>query len=181
MNYPPENLPAIPAELIQQVSAFLRLDHDQDDLDVARLLRSAAQLCENFIGALLLVRSIVEQVKASTEWQPLRRAPVQAITQIGGLDAQGESIILPAVSYAIDIDSNGIGWVKFDHIPDAEKITVTYTAGLASNWDALPSDLYHGVVRMAGYLYTHRDRADLGGPPLAVTALWRPHRRMRLS
>jgi hypothetical protein len=46
-------------------------------------------------------------------------------------------------------------------------------------WGAHP--LRQGVVRLAAHLYAERDGPELGGPPAAVTALWRPWRRMRLA
>ena len=58
---------------------------------------------------------------------------------------------------------------------------MTYSAGLATDWDELPAGLRQGIVRMAGYLYANRDGIDAGGPPSAVTALWRPYRRMRMA
>ncbi len=45
----------------------------------------------------------------------------------------------------------------------------------------VPAPLRQGVVRLAGHLHAHRDETDAAGPPAAVTALWRPFRRMRLA
>jgi uncharacterized phiE125 gp8 family phage protein len=52
---------------------------------------------------------------------------------------------------------------------------------MAPDWTGLPEALRQGVVRLAAHFYTHRTAAEDEGPPAAVTALWRPWRRMRLS
>jgi len=56
---------------------------------------------------------------------------------------------------------------------------VTVEAGLAADWPSLPAPLRQGVAMLAAYLFDSRDGA--GAPPAAVTALWRPFRRMRLD
>jgi uncharacterized phiE125 gp8 family phage protein len=51
---------------------------------------------------------------------------------------------------------------------------------MATDPNGLPEALRHGIVRLAAHLYSHRDEAEQAGPPAAVTALWRPWRRLRL-
>ncbi|WP_229954429.1 head-tail connector protein [Parasphingorhabdus litoris] len=181
MSFPSEDLPALPAELIQDVKHFLRIDHGEDDGAITQFTQNAAHLCENFIGQLLIARTVCERIPARKEWQKLKRRPVQAITLVEAVASNGVRIPLPASDYAIDIDADGTGWVKLHPATDATRIAVTYEAGLAVDWTTIPMTLRQGVVRLAGYLYTHRDGVDAGRPPSAVTALWRPHRRMRLA
>jgi uncharacterized phiE125 gp8 family phage protein len=56
---------------------------------------------------------------------------------------------------------------------------VTFTAGLASDWDSLPITLRQGVVALAAHLFTDREGAV--PVPAAVTALWRPFRHVALT
>ncbi|HEX8445121.1 MAG TPA: head-tail connector protein [Sphingomonas sp.] len=42
----------------------------------------------------------------------------------------------------------------------------------------MPAPVRQGIVRLAAYLYAHRD--DDAAPPAAVAALWRPFRQVRL-
>ena len=53
-------------------------------------------------------------------------------------------------------------------------------AGMASDGNGVPEPLRQGIVRLTAYLFNARDGSG-GEPPAAVTALWRPYRRMRLS
>lgn len=181
MSFQPEDLPAVPTELIEEVKAFVRIAHGEDDDAIVQFIRSAAHLCENFIGQLLIARSICDQMSARSEWQKLKRRPVQVITLVEAITPDGAATPLPATDYAIDIDCDGAGWVKTRSVSSITKVAVTYEAGLAADWISMPATLRQGVVRLAGYLYSHRDGVDAAGPPSAVTALWRPHRRMRLA
>src|SRR5690554_366786 len=62
VSFQPENLPAMPVELIQEVKDFLRLDHGEDDAAIAQMLSSAAHLCENFIGQMVIARTVSDRM-----------------------------------------------------------------------------------------------------------------------
>jgi hypothetical protein len=51
---------------------------------------------------------------------------------------------------------------------------------MADDENGVPEPIRQGVLRLIAHLFTSRDGTD-GEPPAAVTALWRPYRRMRLS
>ena len=55
---------------------------------------------------------------------------------------------------------------------------VTFTAGIAADWNGLPAGLRQGVAMLAAHLFA--DRGATTPVPAAVTALWRPFRRMPL-
>lgn len=181
MSFPAEDLPDVPPKMIADVKKFVRIDHDLDDAAIDGFVRSAATLCEDFVGQMLITRSVRDTIAVGTGWQKLSHIPVQMINMVELLAADGVSATLPVDAYSIDIDSNGYGWVRIDKMIEPSRIRVIYTAGLGTDWDDLPQTLQQGIIRLAGYLYTNRDGVDMGGPPSAVTALWRPHRRMRLA
>lgn len=169
-----EEPPAPPATLAE-VKAFLRIGHDGEDEVLGALIRSAGEMCESFTGRALLPRDISETLLASPAWRRLGAAPVRSIAGV-----ETTSGPLPADAYAIDIDAAGDGWVRVLRGGGAKIVRVAYSAGLAAEAEALPEALRHGVVRLAAHLFTHRDREDGAGPPAAVTALWRPWRRIRI-
>ncbi|AMO73469.1 hypothetical protein AZE99_13815 [Sphingorhabdus sp. M41] len=173
--------PDLPAALIAEVREFIRIDHLADDDAIDAFLRSAASLCEDFTGQMLIIRSVTDILPARREWQKLKRLPVQSIASVEAMGADGIAAVLAVEDYALDIDSDGIGWIRLHRSDGGSRIRVTYSAGLATDWDELPAGLRQGIVRMAGYLYANRDGVDAGGPPSAVTALWRPFRRMRMA
>ena len=51
---------------------------------------------------------------------------------------------------------------------------------MAADQNDVPEPIRQGVLRLVAHLFTTRDGSD-GEPPAAVTALWRPYRRMKLA
>lgn len=156
---------------LEEARAYLRVEHETEDGLIAGLVRTACGLCEGFTGQALIAREVVESLPVSCEWRRLSITPVRSI------DAVGE---LPVGAYAIDIDTNGDGWVRVTQAGGQTRVSVTYQAGMAADWNGVPEPLRQGIMRLVAHLYTHRDRMSDEGPPAAVAALWRPWRRMRL-
>ncbi|CAA9494112.1 MAG: hypothetical protein AVDCRST_MAG91-704 [uncultured Sphingomonadaceae bacterium] len=165
---------------ISEAKAFARIHGSDEDALVAGLMASAAELCEQFTLQALVARSFTEVVPATGNWTRLGIAPVRAITGVEMLHGEGRASALAVADYAVDIDPNGDGWVRVTRPMDAARLRVTFEAGLAANWESVPDALRHGVVRLATHLFMQREEAA-SRPPAAVTALWRPWRRMRIA
>ena len=172
----------LPPEAAGGAKAYLRVERSDEDGLIAGLVAAAAELCEAFVGRALVERSFAETLPAGPAWQRLGRSPVRAITLVEALSADGAAEVLASGLYGIDIDSAGDGWVRLTQPGDARRIRVGYRAGLAVAWADLPAALRQGILRLAAHFYTNRaaDGARPGEPPAAVTALWRPYRRIRL-
>lgn len=160
---------------LAEAKAFLRIASSEEDALLAGLLRSAIATCEAFTGRLMIARDVTETVPAAPGWVRLSAAPVGAIGTVAAVDGEGEETALAPSGYAVDIDAAGEGWVRA--AAGGSRIRVGYRAGLAEDWNGVPEPLRQGVVRLAAHLYAERE----GDPPAAVTALWRPWRRMRLT
>jgi len=170
---------AEPALSLAEAQAFVRVETGQEEALLAGLVRSASALCEEFTRRVLIARSFSEVLRASGEWQRLSLSPVRSIDLIEAIGANGVATPMPASAFAIDIDSAGDGWVRLIASGGAARVRVTASAGMAADCNELPEPLRHGILRLVGHLFASRD-GDLGEPPAAVTALWRPYRRMRL-
>jgi uncharacterized phiE125 gp8 family phage protein len=168
-------------DAVDEVKTSLRIENGDEDALAGGLLGSAAALCEQFTGRALLRRDFTEVLGASSAWTRLEACPVQAIVGVDLLGPDGVATPLEAGGYLIDIDAAGEGWVRLTGAIRSGRVRVRYEAGLASSWAELPEALRHGIVRLAAHLYAQRDRPDEAGPPAAVTALWRPWRKLRLS
>lgn len=166
-------------EALAEVKGYLRVEGPREDALIGGAILSAADLCEQFTGEVLLQRSFRERLPGSGSWTRLGRRPVRGISGIERVEVSGASA-LPADAFAVDIDASGAGWVRL-LAPDSKQVRVTYSCGLAAQWAGVPEPLRHGIIRLAAHLYTHRNGADDPGPPAAVTALWRPYRRLRLA
>lgn len=169
-----------PAVSLPELKAFLRIAHEEEDALLAGVIRSAESACEAFTGRLLIVRAADEAIAASASWSRLGTAPVIAIEAASGLAPDGTETALAADAFAVDIDAAGEGWMRLLRPIDQKRVRVRYRAGLAADAAVVPEALRHGIIRLAAHLYTHRDRPEDRAPPAAVTALWRPWRRLRL-
>lgn len=166
------------ADACAAVKLYARVERAAEDALIEDLAATALLLCEAFCGRIAVAREAVEVLPCGGRWRRLGANPVRSITAVEGLPAEGATFALPVGAYAIDIDAEGVGWVRVTAPGAAGRVRVTYQAGLASGWDALPEPLRQGAVRLATHLFTHRDEAREGAPPAAVAALWRPWRRV---
>lgn len=161
------------AAAVAAVKAQARIETGYDDALIAAFAETALGLAEQFTGQELIVRTMTATLAAASGWQPLPVVPVRAITAVA---AGSPAVSLAADRYAVDIDAAGTGWVR---VADGTSVTVTFDAGLASGWTALPPGMAQGVALLAAHLMD--DRNGAAPPPAAVTALWRPFRAMTLS
>lgn len=160
------------AAAVDAVKQALRVALGEEDALIAAFVESALGLAERFTGRVTIARTMTETLAARAAWQALGAVPVRAI---GGLALAG--VALAVGDYAIDLDSDGGGWVR---VPGRSgQIMVTFEAGLAADWAGLPAPLRQGVVLLAAHLFSARDARE--APPAAVTALWRPYRAMTLG
>ncbi|WP_246524814.1 head-tail connector protein [Sphingobium phenoxybenzoativorans] len=164
---------------VAQVKAYLRIDSNGEDALTEELLRAALAHAEAFTGQVTLTRAGVATMPVAERWTRLPVTPVRSIGALRGIPAEGSVFTLPVGSHAIDIDASGDGWVRVTTPGSAGRVEVPLVAGMAEDWDGLPEGLRQGVVRLAAHMFTDRD--GLNAPPAAVTALWRPWRRMRLT
>ncbi|MEW4449672.1 phage head-tail connector protein [Qipengyuania sp. JC766] len=160
---------------------WLAIHTDAQDALLESLLRAAADTCEAFTGVMPLAQACEAILPAQPGWQALPTAPVNAITAVSAVPAQSARFALSPADYEIDIDAHGTGRVRLLRPSGPPRIAVAFAAGLAPEWEALPDALRHGIVRLAGHLYRERDSGQDLPPPAAITALWRPWRRMRIA
>ncbi len=175
--------PVVPtASALADLKTWLGIATTRDDAELTDLLQACLETCEAFTGIMPVSATCEEVLPVCAGWQALSAQPVQAITAVAALDLTGTRTTLAPSIYQIDIAPDGVGSVRLG-APDARgRIVVTYTAGLAANWDALPEGLHHGIMRLAAHQYRERDGTAAGPvPPASVAAFWRPWRRVRLA
>ncbi|ALR21781.1 MULTISPECIES: phage head-tail connector protein [Sphingobium] len=168
------------AASLAELKAYLRIATSDEDAVLAGLLRSAAALCEGFVGQWLIVREARETVSGDGRWQRLSARPVAAILDVRAVDAAGVEEALPPERYAIDIDASGEGWVRLRGVGGGRRLCVRYRAGMAEDMNGLPEAIRQGIVRLAADHHAARS-GEGAAPPAVVSALWRPWRRMRLA
>lgn len=172
---------AAPAVSLAEAQAYVRVETGEEEAVLAGLVRTASAMCEQFTGRVLLARSFTETLHGEVgQWQRLSLSPVRSIDLVEAIAADGTAEPLAAGAYAVDIDTLGDGWVRLTQSAGDGRIRVGGTAGLAAEPNGVPEPLRQGIVRLAAHLFNARDGSG-GDPPAAVTALWRPYRRMRLA
>jgi len=164
-----------PAISMAEAQAYARVETGEEEALLAGLVRSATAICEQFVGQALVARPFEEMVVADGGWQRLAVGPVRALAQVEQVAVDGT--VSAAGSCDLDIDSNGDGWVKAGW---AGRARVSGTVGMAGDANGVPEPLRQGIARLVAHLHSTRDGTG-GEPPAAVTALWRPYRRMRLK
>jgi len=166
---------------LAELKDWLGITITGEDETLATQLRAALETCEAFTGSMPLVAECEESLAVSGEWQKLDVRPILAITAVEGIETDGTRLALGPEAYALDFRADGTGWVRTLDPGLSSRIAVRFTAGLATDWSALPDGLRHGVVRLAAHQYRAREAGDKGPvPPAAVAALWRPWRGPRL-
>jgi len=174
--------PALAPAALDELKQWLGITTAGEDGALAALLRAALETCEAFTGLMPLEAEGEEVLPAVGGWQALAARPVEAITAVWGIPAEGARFALAAQDYAIELDADGAGLVRLLRRGSATRIAVRFTAGLAAGWADLPDGLRHGVLRLAAHHYRERDSAGASPmPPAAVAALWRPWRRLRVA
>jgi len=162
-----------------EAQAYARVETGEEEALLAGLVRTASALCESFTGQVLVARAFEEVLPVGSQWQRLALTPVRAIDDVAVLASDGGVTVLPAGEFEIDIDGRGDGWVRSPR-GGGLKIRVRGQAGVALEPNGVPEPLRQGILRLVAHLFATRDGSD-GEPPAAVTALWRPYRRIRLA
>ena len=175
-----------PAELagaaLDELKDWLAITTPRDDAALTSLLRAALAMGEAFTGQMPLAAGCEEVLPASSCWQTLTTRPVQAVTSVEGIPAEGARFALAPADYAIELEADGGAVVRILRPGSATRVAVRFTAGMAAGWSALPEGIRHGAVRLAAHHYRQRDLDAIQPvPPAAVAALWRPWRQMRLA
>jgi uncharacterized phiE125 gp8 family phage protein len=171
---------AEPIVSMSEAQAYVRIETGEEEALLAGLIRTASGLCEAFINQVVISRQIECELPASGLWERLPVTPVRSITEVATVDVAGVVLPLTSDSYAVDIDFAGDGWVRVTQTPTSGRIRISGKAGIADSENGVPEPIRQGVLRLVAHLFTTRD-GEGGEPPAAVTALWRPYRRMRLS
>lgn len=171
---------AAPAVSLTEAQAYVRVETGEEEAVLAGLVRTASAMCEQFTGRVLLARGFTETLAGCGEWRRLSPTPVRSIDVVETIAEDGSATVLAAGSYAVDIDSAGDGWVRMMPGLGTARLRVSGQAGMAADSNNVPEPIRQGIVRLTAHLFNARDGGG-GDPPAAVTALWRPYRRMRLA
>lgn len=168
-----------PVVTLSEAQAYVRIETGEEEALLAGLVRAASAVCESFLNQVVIERSFAVDLPASAAWSQVPVSPVRSISLVETVDAAGVAAPLPSSAYAIDIDAAGHGWVRL-LAGAGGRVRVSGRAGIAAEQNGVPEPIRQGVLRLVAHLFSSRD-GEGGTPPAAVTALWRPYRKVRIS
>lgn len=178
---------------IDAFKAHLRLGtgfgtEDIQEPVLVSFLRAAIAAIEARTGKALIARAFSWTVSrwrnAQAETLPI--APVQQITGIELIDAEGQATALAPERYALETDAmrprllaRGAGFAPIAH---GGKAVIGFAAGFGPTWEDVPDDLAQAVFLLAAHYYEYRDETNLarGCMPFGVQTLIERHRAIRL-
>jgi uncharacterized phiE125 gp8 family phage protein len=150
--------PSILPITVEEVKQALRIDHNDDDLVIDRLIRSAVDHYEGWTGILGIC--LVEQT-----WRQdfdgfhgclyLPLGPVQGIVTVRWRNRDGEMATVSSSHYTLRTDAGGRSYVRFDNgysrpsgLHESAAVQVEYKAGwpIKDGASTVPHDLRTAII-----------------------------------
>lgn len=155
--------PMIEPVSVGELKRFLRIDHDDEDLDLPPLISAARDDVETYLRRQLLPATWVLSLDT---WQdPIRlpRPPTLAVLSVQYYDTSGVVQPLDPLGYYVDLISQPARVCLASHltVPSVQEdrlnpITITYQAGYASSTH-IPPAIRHAIKLLAGAFYENRE------------------------
>jgi uncharacterized phiE125 gp8 family phage protein len=173
--------PVLTGAPLAELKGWLAISTAGEDTALTVRLAAALELCEAFTGQLPLTAVCEEVLPGADGWQALTVRPVQEITGIEVIAADGTRLALPDGEWAAQMDADGRAQIQVTGADPVSRLAVGCSAGMAADWDRLPGSIRQGLIRLAAHDYHGREaHGPPAAPPACVAALWRPWRRLSL-
>lgn len=183
--------PATEPVSLTEAKLHLRVDATDEDTLITALITAARQLVEEETW-----RALVTQTwdYVADDWPEgdalaMPRPPLQSVTSITYVDADGVTQTMPAADYIVDtyqhrvVLADDADWPSDDLYPTSA-VRVRYVAGYGAA-SAVPGPIKQAMLLLIGHLYESREAAIVGTIatelPLGVRALLAPYRAFRWS
>ncbi len=162
---------------IEEARAQCEYFHNDSDLRILRLIRTARQLCETYLDRQFCTatwRLRADCFPWATETNPhgsllLPKPPLISVTSIVYLDANGSSTTLSASDYTVQAPTRAQGKVHLDYgiswpstLSQPNAVTVLYQAGYGAAV-AVPDSIKDAILSLVAFLNEHRgdDAAEI--------------------
>jgi hypothetical protein len=185
---------------LQEVKAWLKVDHDTEDTLIQLLITTARERCESITGLSLMIQQWVAYlqywpiqheeawwdgiregafIQEALQAVPLRHGPVRQIDAVTLYDFEGNASLYPPSNYLLDKARDQVVLQSSAPIPTGERIInpieITYTTG----FDTVPGVIKTGLLMLIVRLYEHRgDEND--AIPKEILDLWQPLMRIKI-
>lgn len=176
---------------VAEAKAYLRIDGSSEDILISSLILTSRLHIEAALGLALISqgwRLVLDRWPRSGAVKlPLR--PMQDITEVRVLDADGIPKIVNANSYVVDtagvpprLIATVAGWPKQGRA--ANGIEIDLTAGYGGEAKDVPEPIRQALLMLVAHWYEHRDPVEIGSDavaiPSGVSRLLKPYRMVRI-
>lgn len=165
---------------LNEARSWLRLGPNIEDAVVAQLIRAATSICEAYIGQWLIVRTAMDLLPLHNGAARLAARPVVALETVTLLSTSDDETALAPSDYRLTRERDGSARLAVAFPGDADRVRISYRAGLAEGVNDIPEAIRQGIVRMTQHLHDARDGAG-ETPPAVIAALWQPWRLLSLG
>jgi uncharacterized phiE125 gp8 family phage protein len=173
---------------LAEAKAHLRVDHDDEDALIARLVIAARESCERITGRAFIAQSwrlwCDGWPDCALRAISIPRPPLISVTSVAAYDRSGAATTLSSDAYIVDSAAAPGRIVLKDttvlpaDLREANAIAVTYQAGYGANAANVPAGIRAAVLSLVAHLYEARGEGET--PPPDALALLAPYRVMML-
>lgn len=167
---------------VDEIRKQLRIDHGEDDRDIADMISEARAYCETvkLNDVSLIDATCVDYLDGFGDDIELRWSPVDSITSITYVDTAGATQTLATSVYELGT-RNGLGVVRLKYSQNwpstrghEDVVTITYTAGYGTAASDVPLGIRRWIKARASWLYENRDGVEF---PFRLDMLLAPYQR----
>ena len=176
LKYPILNVKSESKELLIELSVvknFLRVDFDNDDELITKLIKTATAQCETNINKTLVEKTYIYSIYDLKSNSILLPYPtIKSIEEIRLVNIDGSNTVLSSDGYYLDTVG---GMVNLKNKPDnTYRIDIEYKAGLSAINDELIQRLLMHIARM------YEDRSGYSPIPLNSLNIYKKYKQVRL-
>jgi len=138
---------------LSTIKAALKIEYDEDDLELIRLRETASSLIERETG-LSMTPGKREMYLAGWTDTAVAFTPFTSVFAVIYVDSAGSNATMPSTDYWVDYAQGPIPILRFLESPaikEGTNITVTVTCG----YETLPNELVHAIIALTGAWYNN--------------------------
>ena len=201
--------PSIEPVSLLEAKEYMKVDDDNDDLEILAFIKAARIYVENYTGRFFITRTVRQFLDGYTPamdsyWEGTRTTPIVKFSSYIELAAV-PAVSVSSVKYYDDADNEGT-WDTSNYYVDAASdlgkivlrdggtfptdlrtvngLEINYTAGYGTSASDVPDVIKSAIRQYMLYLYEHRgdfERYPAPSPPNVLKVLLDPYKVMRFG
>lgn len=149
--------PIIDAASVDMIKDYYRINHDEDDEQIRRNLRTALTQIENYTNRTIITRQLTARWKRYNNIIHLPAPPHVSVTSVTAIADDDTTTTLTLNTDYYEFGNEEL-WFEFLGWRD-EELQVVYQAGYGKGLDDIPTWAQDAVVYQMGILYSNFDES----------------------